>query len=346
MIRRFRKEDIKDLAELASSVLGPTSERLLHWLFIDNPFLPKGKTNLVLEEDSKIVGMAFNVYVKLKFYDRTLDARWACFFVTSPDYRGSGIELAEQYIQIPYYPFLAFSTKKHFMMESRFGFKKIFDICSYISIIDFKKLFRFKLGKNLFLERIGEFLNRLLGLGSKICAERMPKGLNFEEITYFDERFNDLWRRCSPYYQILVKRDKDYLNWRFTRSPSQYRIIALVDDTKVYGYIVISVNEKNGLKKGAILDLLAANDNKTAVIDALLSEALRYFRKEGCYSADFLILTAKKEYLKPMRKHGFLFKRLRSTFVVYKKCGGDIKGLRNWKNWFVTRSDPDLELCD
>src|SRR5260221_425032 len=55
----------------------------------------------------------------------------------------------------------------------------------------------------------------------------------------FDRQFTDLWRRVGPKFDLAVRRDAEYLQWKFVTPPHvRYTIASLQREDGPAGYIV------------------------------------------------------------------------------------------------------------
>jgi hypothetical protein len=55
----------------------------------------------------------------------------------------------------------------------------------------------------------------------------------------FDDSFTELWNTLAPKFDLAVRRDAPYLNWKFLSTPHvRYLIATLVRDDRTVGYAV------------------------------------------------------------------------------------------------------------
>lgn len=98
----------------------------------------------------------------------------------------------------------------------------------------------------------------------------------------FDERFDRLWARVAGAYPAIARRDAATLTWRYRDRPdTAYSVLALEDR----GYLVFSHFDRRGIRRGRIVDLLAAPDDEEAR-QGLLSGALAALRLLGADRVD------------------------------------------------------------
>src|SRR4029450_6051174 len=72
-----------------------------------------------------------------------------------------------------------------------------------------------------------------------IVSRTRPLRAGVRVIRGFDDSFTDLWERLTPKFDVAVRRDAAYLNWKFATAPHvRYTIAALVPDGKTARYCV------------------------------------------------------------------------------------------------------------
>ncbi len=99
-----------------------------------------------------------------------------------------------------------------------------------------------------------------------------------ERLDAFPRAVADLSRAIEPRFALMVRRDSDYLDWRFLRGPSGlHRAHGLWRGADFVGYVVIQV-PRPGEAVGYLVDVLAADD---AALDAAIELALRELEAAG-----------------------------------------------------------------
>ena len=86
-------------------------------------------------------------------------------------------------------------------------------------------------------------VNRLLSIVShplvRVVARSRPLWAECEPIRRFDGSFTALWERLAARFDLAVRRDAPYLNWRYVEPPHvRYAIVALKRHNEVHGYAV------------------------------------------------------------------------------------------------------------
>jgi hypothetical protein len=86
-------------------------------------------------------------------------------------------------------------------------------------------------------------LNRLVSAITlpfvKIVARNLPLRAEVRLLQRFDESFTELWESVAAKFDLAVRRDASYLNWKYTSAPHvRYSIAALRRDERNVGYAV------------------------------------------------------------------------------------------------------------
>ncbi len=350
-IREYKFGDKEKIFELIrevpiNNVWGIPISFMIHktwdWLFLNNPLNPDGSAHILVSEiNSNIIGFIGNIFVDLKVDNKIIKARWGWNFITHPRHRNRGIRLFKMYLDMLSFPCFGFPGRRAVVLEAKLGVHKITSIYRQIRILNMKVFLQNKL-TNRTISYLGGLIWDII---SKACFKTPypDKNISVTEIASFDDRFNKFWQEVSIDYPIIIVRNQRYLNWRFIEAPFKYHIFTAIKDDNILGYIVLRQEERNGLKRGYIVDILTkANDIKT--LNALISKAVSYFKENKCDVAECLVLTNKKAYQKALTKQCFMIKRFIGYFVGYSKDEEVLSLIKNPDNWFITASDPDLDV--
>ena len=89
-----------------------------------------------------------------------------------------------------------------------------------------------------------------------------------------------LWSSIAASKNIIVARDRDFLQWRFG---ADYRLFVARDSNGPIGYAAARVITRAGLRVGMILDCVMTGDGKSAV--PLLTSVLIWLRDQGAAAA-------------------------------------------------------------
>jgi hypothetical protein len=73
----------------------------------------------------------------------------------------------------------------------------------------------------------------------QIVSRSRPLRAECEPIRRFDSSFTALWERLAPKFDLAVRRDAAYLNWRYIEPPHvRYSVVALKRQGELHGYAV------------------------------------------------------------------------------------------------------------
>jgi hypothetical protein len=131
---------------------------------------------------------------------------------------------------------------------------------------------------------------------------KLSRGLEVVELSTFDERFDDLWKRASAGSVVGGVRSTEFLRWRYNDCPVlKYVTLGLVreSDNRLLGYAVYY--EEDGHVVCA--DLLADDAGQT--LDLLLAGLIRHARQLGAASISMSCDVPEHEEEK-LRRFGFV----------------------------------------
>jgi GNAT superfamily N-acetyltransferase len=87
-----------------------------------------------------------------------------------------------------------------------------------------------------------------------------PKPLSVEPVPLrrFDASFDALWRRVAPKFDLAVKRDAAYLQWKFLSAPHvRYSVAAVRQEGETQGYVVYRHVQESRGRVTLLVDFLA-----------------------------------------------------------------------------------------
>ena len=108
-------------------------------------------------------------------------------------------------------------------------------------------------------------LNRLVSAVTlpyvKFVARQKPLSGEVRLIRRFDASFDKLWARLAPRFDLAVRRDAAYLQWKFVSPPHvRYAIAALYRDGEAQGYVVYRHAREPRGKVTLLVDFLVDPD--------------------------------------------------------------------------------------
>lgn len=349
-VRPYREGDEEKILELWKAVY-PEREydrekwmRWWRWMYQDNP-VGVGKIWLA-EYDGKIVGQYSLISMNVKVGNEILKASQNIDLMTHPGYQRQGIfsrlerkaldEAEKAGVSIT----IGFSNDTAYPGHIKSGW---FDV--YSPQIMFKPL---NWGNALKVKINNKSLLKLGAIGGGVLertiyqAKNPPfvRDLTINQISSFDDRINEFWTSVSNQHQIMVVRNKDYLNWRYGTPDVNYAIFVAEKAGEICGYLILQAREQRDVEVVSIFDIMAQSPE---VMHCLVSKAVEHCRQNNI---DLILyqLVASKAYHRTLKRCGFLMLPFikGGHFCAYSSSPSISKEfLANPRNWFVQVGDSD-----
>ncbi len=183
-------------------------------------------------------------------------------------------------------------------------------------------------------------VDSFLYLNSPEAFYRRPAGLRVHVTDRFDARFDGLWERAAPQFQVIGERTSAYLNWRFCQCPQvRHRVFYLASaDDELLAYLVYSPGEKTAY----VSDFLFNEPDK---LDLLLIEFLRQMRRQ---KAEVVATSFLGSHVvgRRLKRLGFWMRPSDWKAMLYvdrQRLGPEAEGLGDAESWFLTRADVDTD---
>lgn len=152
---------------------------------------------------------------------------------------------------------------------------------------------------------LGALASRVIGaVGGLVWRESRRRGLEeyvCRPVSSFDERYDRLWQEARGLRDIMIIRDRAYLQWRLSVPGRDLRALSVERDGRLLGYAMVC-NRADGAAE--IKDLLTARDEgaTASLIHAVVAQA----RDEGMIGVIFQGLED-DPYFGAFRSCGFRF---------------------------------------
>lgn len=189
-----------------------------------------------------------------------------------------------------------------------------------------------------FLARFA-FLGRLWRRG---WPGRPNPTLTIRPVTEAIPAFDQLWQACAPHIPISPIRDRQWLDWRYFRSPSfDYQLLVAWRGAVPAGYIAYRLAEQDGRKVGFIAELLTRPDDRQAQ-QALIAQSVLEMVPAGVESLVSLIMPGSWAAL-AFRSAGFLLPRHSfQVQIVPLSPHLSLPTLQQPANWHLMGGDFDV----
>ena len=350
--RAYRDGDEEGILELWKTVY-PEKEldgkrwiRWWRWMYKENP---AGKAWIWLADDgNKIVGQAAFVPVLMKIGTELVVGFQTIDAMTHPDYRHQGIffslshkayeATAQDNVHIGY----GFSNDNSYPIAiKKLNCLEMPKMKVMVKVFNWKNVIKLKT-KSKFSQIVLAIGADLIFNKALFMIQRGPAetDLTINQVTHFDERFDELWNNICGQAQIMTVRKKEYLNWRYHAPDTNYIILAAEKNRKIYGYLVMQNTIKPFIKESIIFDIIAQSEE---IMHCLVSRALEECRQNNTDMIFYSSIT-NRTYHKILKKNGFISPPFikGGYFSVYSSSSSISKDfLSDSQNWLINTGDSD-----
>lgn len=265
-VGRYRPEDRRALDALFRRVFGhdaAEAQRLRwDWRYRANPAVRGDPPIWVAREGTAAVGQVATIPVRLSVRGREIDAAWAVDAMVAPERQRQGVG---ELLMRTWDAFAGASLGLGLEGGSRGLFAKLrWPVVSIPCLV--KPLSR----RALRMPRWPPALNRLVSAVTlpvvRIVARTRPLAAEARIVRRFDDDVTALWERIGGKFDLAVRRDAAYLNWRFMSTPHvRYSAAVLRRGPEALGYVVYRhVHEPLG-RVTLIVDLLVDPDDEAGL---------------------------------------------------------------------------------
>lgn len=332
------------------------------WANVKNPNIDGFQSSawICRENISKrIVGHFGIIPISLKYRDNYYPAAWGRDLIVLPEFRNLGIgpflvASVLRDVRDKAAIFLIAGVRDHvYHMYKNLGFTDMGHIPLYVRVNRAYPIIHAKIASRpiaSFLGMLGDSAAKLFYMPAQIqrYIRRKSGNVYIEEITHFDGSFDKLWEEASASFDLIARRDREYLNWRFVDQPHRrYKIFKASDKDggDAVGYVVLREGVSRGLRVGVVTDILASPDSNKDVMKSLADFAVSHFAKVNDIAFIRCDMLNKNVGL-DLRKCAFIGipSRDRLMFINIRE-GLDEAFFKERQHWFIDYSDSDLDLA-
>jgi predicted N-acetyltransferase YhbS len=320
------------------------------------PDLPKGRYDWIYQknphgkalswvareaESGSLVGTASLFPRKMNLNGRTVTVGIAGDFAVNQEHRGSNVAIklqravttgmAENDLGLIY----GISNSKSEPVQRRVGYVLLGRMDRWAKPLKTTKYFKTAPLRQWVSKPLDSIMRNL----SKEARCRRAEGYVIQELDSFDQRFDRLWERASGQFDIIGERSRDYLNWRYRRSPHRsYHVFSLIreDNQEPCGYVVYYLQDKVSY----IADLLFLDFGSG--LDDLLSSFILHLREQSVESLSILLFGC-PPLAKKLKSFDFVPRDKESRVLVYLDSNSpQTEFALNPDNWFLLEGDRDI----
>ncbi len=343
-VDRYKPEDKRLVEALYRRVFGSdaadASRLRWEWQYRRNPNNPGGEPEIwIAREGPAIVGQYATMPVKLAVKGREVKGSWGMDVMVAPERqrRGLGEVLFRTWDRnVGASLGLGLSDASYRLFQKL----KWPDVGPVPCLV--KPLSRRAFRHPRWPAAVNRLISALTWPVVLVVARSRPLRAEVRVIQRFDDSFTALWERLEPKFDVAVRRDAAYLNWKFATAPHvRYLMAALVREGQPSGYVVYRhVHEPRG-RVTLLVDFLADPDDEHG-----LSTLLHWIDREAqqADSDKIRAFAMHAAFRKILRKSGYFVVKSTMEFVI-KVNGTDVARdfYENTDRWHVTLGDSDQD---
>jgi GNAT superfamily N-acetyltransferase len=336
MIVPYQAEMEREIVRLWEESRGPEGieHRLtvFRWFTGRNPFLRGRPPYWCLQDGSRVVGMHGHMPVVFDVDGREQLGHLAQDDLLHPNARGKG--LGQVLLEGVRAAALDFAGAMWFNEANHRSYGK----AGWIDVPGFRYYARFLDAGRLAREFSRPLTAGLVRAGGPIALRlvdlpgrlRRARALRLEALERFDERFDALWERAKPHLGIAVRRNAEYLNWRYVAMPTHRheRLAAVTATGEVAGYVVWRPVPADGERIVRVLDVVWDPEHRGA-LETLLLAVVDLARTER--ASQVLCAAAHPTLTRVLRSLGFVPNRREEFHMV-----------SNWERSFTQAEVTDI----
>jgi GNAT superfamily N-acetyltransferase len=176
----------------------------------------------------------------------------------------------------------------------------------------------------------------------KVVARHKPLPVEPTRVRQFDARFDRLWTRVAPAFDLAVKRDAAYLQWKFLGAPHvRYSVAAVEHEGETRGYVVYRHVQETRGRVTLLVDFLADPSD----VDTMMSLVRWVDREAREADSDKIRCYCMHAGFRRMLKRSGYF-RVKSTMGFVARVNAIAVGeafYRSTSRWHVTLGDADQD---
>lgn len=182
---------------------------------------------------------------------------------------------------------------------------------------------------------------------NKEIEYNMNKDYVIKEIDIFNNKINDLWNKCKNLYPIIIRKDMQYLNWRFNQHPYiEYQKFLVFNNNNLVSYFILKkYKDSKDNCIGHIIDYLVNSrqpNERKELFECIEQYTLKRFHK-NCIKISFWNNDSNLKNLILKKLHYDLVQM--NTFFgfkIFNLSDKRLNSLNTLNNWYITMSNNDI----
>ena len=343
-IDRFKPDDRRGVDMLYRRTHGPDAAEANRlrwdWQHRRNPYNPGGQPGIwVAREGPTIVGQYQTLPVRISLKGLEVDGAWGTSALVAPERDSQGLDEA-----------LVRAWDRNSGAVLTLGpageGRRVLNLLHWPPSHALPCLVKPLTRRAVRLPNLPMALNRLVSAVThpiiQVVARSRPLRAECEPIRRFDSAFTALWERLAPKFDLAVRRDAPYLNWRYFEPPHvRYSVLALRRQGELQGYAVYRHRHEPLGRVTMLVDFLVDPDDISG-LKTLLRWVDRAARAEDADKVRCYVMNA--AFRRVLRRNGYF--NVKSTVEVSVKVNAVQvpKGFYDETDgWHITCGDSDQD---
>ena len=343
-IDRYRSDDRRAVDGLYRRVFGndaAESSRLRwEWQYRRNPNNPGQEPEIwIAREGTTIIGQYATMPVRLSLGGREVQGSWGMDVMVAPERQRQGLgELLFRTWDRNVGASLGLGlSESSYRLFLKMRWPDVGPVPCFV-----KPLTRRALRRPNWPTALNRLVSALTLPVVMIVARDRPLAAEVRLIQRFDDSFTALWEELAPKFDLAVRRDAPYLNWKYVNAPHvRYSIAALRRDDRNVGYAVYrNLHEPRG-RVTLLVDFLVDPDDESG-----LRTLLGWIDREARHADSDKIraYAMQAQFRKVLKRSGYFQVKSTMEFVV-KVNAIDVESAfyERTANWHITLGDSDQD---
>lgn len=343
-IDRYRADDRRAVDGLYRRVFGndaaDASRLRWDWQYRHNPNNPGGEPEIwIAREGPAIVGQYATMPVRLAVKGREIKGSWGMDVMVAPERQRQGLgEVLFRTWDRNVGASLGLGlSDASYRLFQKLRWPDVGPVPCFVKPLT-RRAFR--------NPRLPVPINRLISALTLpivlVVSRTRPMRAEVRLIHRFDDSFTQLWDALAPKFDVAVRRDAAYLNWKFASAPHvRYSIAALLRNGQTAGYAVYRHLHESRGRVTLLADFLADPDDASG-----LATLLRWVDREARQADSDKIRTfaTHAAFRRVLRRSGYFQVKSTVEFVI-KVNDVDVPPAfyENTDQWHVTLGDSDQD---
>jgi GNAT superfamily N-acetyltransferase len=343
--------DADDLRAFQRATFGESGRQLdparAEWLFETNPSRLADSTGVwICRRKGEIVGQQAEIGFRVVAGGEEHPAAWAIDLMVAPDWRIRGVGPGLVATHADERSVVAGLTQNEDAVNiyRKHGWAEIGVVPVFMRPLDVAELSR----RAPFAARLKP-VAPAVGLGVRavdalLAGAGKVAGPRLVPVERWDERVDEVWRRSSPDYPVLARRDAATVGWYFDQRPeaAEFHRFHLVKGDSVLGYVALRTGDHWGGVSMTVVDFLAP----ARWVAPMLTLAGHWARSQGAFA--LMCRTRCTPAERSLRAAGFLPRGLTAAaplrmFVRSTLPDEQVTAAMSAPDaWFLTAADADL----